>query len=171
MSWTLNDYCASQLQCLSGSSCDIHGLPESSRDFLTRLGLSTVHPLCGGGDDATTSSWMSRNMSSILVVPPPQGPLLASSVKQIHDFMWQEIVVTWFLKTVPPYIAFFELWLRLLAGYVTPVAILYLLWYRQQQQHNVSKTQQQKEEDKSRMANVLNLLAVAGSAIIMTDSM
>ena len=150
-SYTLQAFCASQQQL------KVDGLPESSREFLNRLGLPAVHPFCN--PDAS-SPWSIRSV-------PPHGPLLASSLRDIHDHSLKQEYVTWFYQTVPPCWAFLELWLRLFAGYVAPVAILYLVWCRQCQSER--RDEQPQKRDVSSM--VPALLAMASSAILLTDSM
>lgn len=163
-SWSLHDYCASQRPFA------IHALSESSRGFFARLSLPVKHPYCSGADDVSTL-WRTISNSTSSIV---EQPLLASSLHHLHDGSFCQKLVTWFWQTVPPYSAFLELWLRLLAGYVAPLAILYLMSRRRRRQHHQQQEKperQRQTDDGGGFARVISLLAAASSSIIMTDSM
>lgn len=172
MSWSLEDYCASQQLSLN-----LEALPESSRDFIARLGLPSLHPYYN-----TNYASLIHEISSPVQLPP-QGPLLAASMEDLHNHSRWQATITWFYQTVPPFLAFVELWLRLFAGYLAPLLVLYLLCYCQQHKDRQLDTsfsfnkQRERRDDRPlrsfRVAvqEVLCLLALASSTILMTDSL
>jgi len=145
---TLEEYCASQ------TPFDPTGLQLSTRDFLEQLGLSSRHPFC------SESNVLLNILESSSV--PQQGPLLDTA--SLHD-TWLDAAITWFWQYVPPYTAFVELWLRLLAGGIAPVVILYLVLPS-------SLMERSRSLAKCRRQATMNLclLALVSSAIVMTDS-
>lgn len=137
MSWSLSDYCASQLEEPDWDAT----LPSSSRLFLDRLGLPTMHPFC---------SPFYQEQSNV----PGQGPIL----QPVHETL-MDALLTFVFRHVPPHLAFIELWLRLFASVVAPASLIYLLLQQDQC----------KSFDKG-LARA-SVLAVASSMILMTDSM
>eukprot|EP00980_Cylindrotheca_fusiformis_P021650 scaffold8505_cov130-Cylindrotheca_fusiformis.AAC.16 len=106
MVWSLEDYCASQ------HGIDYGQLPESSRIFLEALNLPSVYPFC-------TTDGPSFHLEGV----PPLGPL-------DHRFDGESMVqkgITAFYMIAPPLLAIAELWIRLFAGYLGPIGIVYLL--------------------------------------------
>lgn len=105
MFWSLENYCASQ------SGIDFGSLPESSRLFLEGLNLPSVHPFCS--EDA-----LPFRLDDV----PPMGRL-------DHRFEGESIIqslITGFYMVAPALLAMAELWLRLFAGAIGPIGILYL---------------------------------------------
>ena len=92
---------------------------------------------------------------------PPQGPLLLQPDTLLHESAW-DAAQTWFWQNIPSYLGFAELWLRLFAGWIAPVAVLFLLSQVERPKVDritISKTRQG-----------ICLVALASSAIVMTDS-
>ena len=139
---------------------DVMSLPASTQSFLERLGLPTRHPFCeeyfleGGGCVANDTAVVQS------------GPLLlASQLQQLHDTRY-DAAVTWIWQTVPPVWAFTELWVRLLAGWIAPVLVTYLLF----QSHWVHYTYESVALVKKQRTLWCPLLSLACSSIVMTDS-
>ena len=142
-SYSLESYCASQ------EATDWNLLPESSRVFLERLGLSALHPFCKDQD-----IFQSIATSDLLI--PPMGPL------QSFDQNSWEAVVTYIFIILPPFLAFADCWFRLLSGLVAPLGLLYLVREDQIAMQVVKG---------DRPASTTILLTVICSIPIMTDSM
>lgn len=143
--WSLVEYCASQLPF------DFDSLPEPSREFLERLGLANRHPFCN-------ETFLKPLLLDDI---PSQGPLLFTG-EPLHDSWW-DAALTWFLQHVPPYLSFIELWLRFLAGWVAPVAVLYTLVYNE-------RFPASKRPTREKLLERTSLIALACSTIVMTDS-
>lgn len=142
-SYSLESYCASQ------EAADWNLLPESSRAFLERLGLSALHPFCEDQDVI-----QSMVMSDLPI--PPMGPL-----QSFDQNLW-ETVVTYIYMALPPFLAFADCWFRLLSGVVAPLGLLYL----------VREDQTALQEVKTdRPMSTTILFTVICSIPIMTDSM
>jgi hypothetical protein len=106
MLWSLEKYCSSQ------QGIDVGSLPESSRLFLKAFNLPSVHPFCS--EDAPPFE---------LDDVPPMGRLE-------HRFEGESIIetlITGFYMVAPALLAMAELWLRLLAGALSPIGILYMI--------------------------------------------
>jgi hypothetical protein len=142
-SYSLESYCASQ----EAGAWNL--LPESSRVFLERLGLSALHPFCKDQD-----VFQSIATSDLLI--PPMGPL------QSFDQNLGEAVVTYIYMTLPPFLAFADCWFRLLSGLVAPLGLLYLVREDQIAMQVVKA---------DRPTSTTILLTVICSIPIMTDSM
>jgi len=142
MEWSLDEYCASQ----PVANWDL--LPESSRLFLEKLSLSSVHPFC-----EHPSLYHDSNI-------PPMGPMLAD----VHDTVFQALV-TYYFTNVPPLVAFINLWFRLLSGVAAPVGLLFLMWDEQKSMLSL------KGEFSDCFVTRISLVAVICSMVIIVDSM
>ena len=152
------DYCASQIPM------DVSSLPETTQSFLQRLGLPTRHPFCdeyflNGGSFGANDSEITQSGSL----------LLASQLQKLHDTRY-DAAVTWFWQTVPPVWAFMELWVRLLAGWLSPVLLTYLLVQSHWVHHTVNATVVVVKKKQRTLFLWCALLSLACSAIVMTDS-
>lgn len=154
---SFDDYCASQIPM------DVTSLPATTQSFLQRLGLPTRHPFCeyflNGGSCVANDTEITQS-----------GPLhLASQLQQLHDTRY-DAAVTWFWQTVPPVWAFTELWLRLLAGWLSPVLITYLLLQSHWVHHTVNSSVVVVKKKQGTLVLWCALMSLACSAIVMTDS-
>ncbi len=132
MVWSLADYCATQ------QPLDLSSLIDSSRSFVESLDLPSVHPFCN--DDAGPFP-----MEGV----PPMGRM----EHRFEDESTLEMLITMWYMVAPPLLAMAELWLRLFAGALGPLGILYLLvdeWkWKQQQQRCLIDDQQQLAGERS----------------------
>jgi hypothetical protein len=153
MSWSLDDYCASQ------SVPNREELPPSSRLFLERLNLPSIHPFC-------------ENPSSFYLDDiPPSGPTTIYSDHELHPNVFQA-ALTFYTMKITPHLAFAELWLRLLSSLIAPACLLFLIRAetKQQQQQQEESSQKKKKSSSDRYVAAACVWAVLCSALIMTDS-
>jgi hypothetical protein len=142
-SYSLESYCASQ------DAADWNLLPESSRVFLERLGLSALHPFCQDQD-------VFQSFATSDLPIPPMGPL-----QSFDQNLW-EAAVTYIYMILPPFLAFADCWFRLLSGLVAPLGLLYLV-----REDQIAMQAVKADRTSSRII----LLTVLCSIPIMTDSM
>lgn len=111
-------------------------LPPSSQLFLQALGLPILHPFCTQlttrrlFDNETLAVPGNTTVASTSAAasPPPLGPLLPGSV---HASV-MDALITWCWMWIPPWIAFIDLWFRLLSGIFAPLGVVYLVWMEYQ---------------------------------------
>jgi len=134
-------------------------MPSSSQEFLQILDLPMVHPFCQQEDVIAYFNDASGNI-------PPMGPL------DYHlnvEPWWERAITTW-LMVAPPLLAMAELWIRLFAGLLGPIGCVYLtyLWI------TTDGTSVPKGRDCKQnhfRLEILCLLTVAGSLVLMTDTL
>lgn len=147
--WSLEDYCASQ------QAIDLNSLQESSRTFLETLHLPIIHPFCDDNLNGTTL--FSMDMEGV----PPMGRL----EHRFGEESVLEIIVTMWYMVAPPLLAMAELWLRLLAGALGPLGILYLLM------DEVKGRRASRNDDNTRTISLVCVLSVASCLVLMTDTL
>lgn len=150
--------------------------PEATQVFLSRLMVSRFHPYCNTDNHTSVETEIPRNIYSHVTsvsefVQLTHRPLSELSWHKVHDnSFWNEIITTlwrWGL----PYRAFIELWIRLISGYIAPLAVLCLAFmycrhYLLGQKDSMLKN----KKDVVSMQQVLKNTALASSMILLTDS-
>jgi hypothetical protein len=148
--------------------------PETTQRFLSRLMVSSIHPYCNH-DNYSVDAEIPRNIYSHVTsvsefVQLTHRPLSESSWNQLHDnSLWRETITTlwrWGL----PYRAFIELWIRLISGYIAPLAVLCLVIMYSRE---YVLSQQNGKLGASKVVTVQRVLknvALASSLILLTDS-
>jgi len=136
----LTEYCAS-----FGADADEWAhLDESSRQYLTTLNLSSVHPFCDHANEPFPSD------------VPEMGPML---VNDYHESLLDAAVTLWH-QASPALLAMGELWLRLFASALAPLCIAFLLW---------DLLSPAKKNTSQKWIAISCLLSVASSAVLTTD--
>mmetsp|Transcript_24107 Transcript_24107/g.33890 ORF Transcript_24107/g.33890 Transcript_24107/m.33890 type:complete len:611 (-) Transcript_24107:40-1872(-) len=135
-------------------------LSKSSIDFLKKLGLSAIHPFCQQRTDPFPSDI------------PPMGPLL---VDEHHGTIFDKIV-TVIIQVVPALYAMGELWLRLFASAIAPIAIVYLVMDHAASLSTTTTTNQSNKTKSNGSSSRYNrwiaiscVLSIASSTVVMTD--
>lgn len=147
---------------------------ESTRRFLIDLNLPTVHPFCIGNSFASFG-----NDTSI----PPMGTLNFLEEIQIADgsgggYSLEALLTLWYWLA-PALLAMGELWLRLSAGLLGPIGIIYLLYSNANTNPNANtntnaidnKTKPKTTATATRTTSLVILLTVSSSLILMTDTL
>lgn len=142
MLWSLEDYCNSQ------EPIDLTLLEPSSRDFLDALNLPSIHPFC-------SDEGPSFQVEGV----PPMGDLEYGFQ---DETIFQGMITMWYM-IAPPLLAMTELWLRLFAGSLSPLGILYLTM-------DECKGPSRKDSD-AKIVSFVSVLSVASSLVLMTDTL
>ena len=150
MLWSLEEYCASQQQIDFSTLLD-----TSARNFLETLNLPTVHPFCYDDAPPFTEDGI-----------PPMGRL----VHRFDDETPFEILITMWYNVAPALLAMAELWLRLFAGVIAPIGIVYLIY---DGWTNISLVSPKKTDssDKKRNVSFVCVFSAASSLVLMTDTL
>lgn len=156
MTWSLAEYCAGQAPLDLEALTRRHGSATAAQ-FLVDLNLPSVHPFCMDGAPPFTRDDV-----------PPMGAL----DRRFDGQGVLEFVTTLWYMAAPPIIAMLELWLRLFAGLVGPLATLYLgmLVLGLGEPAKPSVHFNRGGRSKLKLSFVV-VVAVASSAVVMTDTM
>jgi len=150
------------------------GLDASATAFLDALDLPAVHPLCVGTNNATHDVLASIGADGI-----PGGTsktnahsTITSSSLGLENAL--ATIITLYAQVAPALLAVSELWLRLFAVVLAPLAAACLIadevmhWFG-----NGTKTAASPRFDiwRHRMATASTILGMASSAVLLTDSL
>jgi hypothetical protein len=140
--WSLEAYCKAQ------EPLNLDTVAPSTRLFLESLteNVSTLHPFC-----------FQNAPPFQLDDVPPMGPL----EHRFEDQTYPQAAFTIWRIIAPPLLAMGELWLRLFAGLLGPLGILYLVKLQLQPPCSVNL----------RFVSVAATLSVASSLVLMTDTL
>jgi hypothetical protein len=144
--WSLENYCAFQ------QPIDLDALHVTSQSFLEALGLPSIHPFC-------ESDAPPFHVDGI----PPMGRLH----RTLEDESTIGSVITFFSMVAPTLMAMSELWLRLFAGALAPLGILYLVL----NELNERKEDPKKEKKCPNSFSWLCIFSLASSLVLMTDTL
>ena len=143
---------------------------ESTEAFISQLGLPSLHPLC---ESDSSVSWFRDD------VPPIGSADL--DYYHLHDDSIMEIIKTLWHMIMPPFLAFFALWLLLFAALVAPLGCLLLLKFDQNRiQSETPSAKQLCQPTKAKMTNVASTpiwlsticsVTIASSFAVMADKL
>lgn len=148
--WSLENYCATQHPPI-----DLSVLPSTTASFIKALDLPSTHPFC---DESFGSQPF-----------PAEGvaPMGALDYRFEGESALETAVTLWSMIS-PALLAMGELWLRLFAGALGPMGIVYLLvdeWNHPRQE----KQEKQQNGDK-RSISLVCILCMASALVLMTDT-
>jgi hypothetical protein len=169
----MENYCKATLLGRSSLFLDAP-YPETTQRFLSRLMVSSIHPYCSPTNN-TIDVEIPRNIYSHVTsasefVQLTHRPLSESSFNNLHDnSLWKE-TITKLWRWGLPYRAFIELWIRLISGYIAPLAVLCLAIMYGHHYLMGQKNAKLKETKVLSIQRVLKNVALACSFILLTDS-
>ena len=154
-SW--EDFCRDSLASADSWS----ELTGDARSILTATNLSAVYPFCKTGDWGPTDG------------APEMGPML---VHDYHDGILDAAITLW-KQATPTVLAMAELWLRLFAGAIAPVGIVFLLT-DVLNMNTPNKDDQPSRETGSSLSSrsilvrsMVVILSVSSSVVLATDTL
>jgi predicted alpha/beta-fold hydrolase len=121
-------------------------LDEKSRQFLSTLQLSSIHPFCDSASEPFPPD------------VPEMGPLL---VNDHHETRLDAVITLWH-QLSPALLAMSELWLRLFASVLAPLCIACLLW-------DLLSSVDNNKTKHIFWIGIVSTLSVASSAVLTTD--
>jgi predicted alpha/beta-fold hydrolase len=148
MIWSIDAYCQHQY------TADLTHFPQSTRDFVSQLNLPSMHPFCH--EDAFELEGI-----------PPMGKLL---MERFHGHTVLDIIVSIGCMIAPPLVAMAELWLRLIAGAVGPLGVVYLTLLNLGIIPCEAFATSKRNNSQSALSIVVTL-TVAACSVLMTDTL
>ena len=169
--WTIEDWCRRHRQELqeqqSQKQLQQHQqLPESSRLFLEKLNLPTLHPFCEDSEEGNESNGSNRYRPYELPGVPRQGPLLDYHV---YDETLLDRLTTLSYSVFPSLLAMGELWLRLFASLAAPLGMLHL--FRVAVSVNGGGGSIAANSKNPTFLSAICVLTVASSLVVATDEL